>query len=510
MLVSVLVGSILLLGQGALGELFALDGQGNPVSWWFVLKLPWQTRNAKGEYIDTPCDCPRPDCSNVNVEIQDERKFGLCYLYADANNSTLRYFRDVGFDCLGQGGNDPVSQTLRAGKNATYWAYFNDQYNGIAEKQDKKRTCSADDGFNAHAKGAVAFEADTGGFILQTSTPNFPDPTIASSDEQDDFVRLGCQHDNNVEYSQHLFAMSVGSDGIDLVGNAWHSARLCSANHYDDMVEMLASPALRQNKEHAVADALVNAEAVEKPSINVTFTTKGSRKVSISAVVKNKQSEVPPWAMVASAFESDLSVASWWDEGYGIPTLCDGDKYDSTPHNFCLTNNPIALRQDGTFPYNVENLMEASLTLPSKSKLSWSLRGGRVRDGNHGKWALATPRHGQSSGLSIFGDMNMEGYPCSKTCSGSQGGRGGSFYGIQDADLHKSLVELITDVCKCSPTESSTDTFVQFRMCSHGCIHKIESFFTPEELPLVSNSSSSFWGHRCPIRHVIYDEVASA
>ncbi|ETV89665.1 hypothetical protein, variant 1 [Aphanomyces astaci] len=524
--VSAVVGSTVLLLhmlgliQASEGqkEIFALDGKGQPVAWWVVLKLPWQVRDAQGKYIPTPCDCDKPQCANVKVDVPEERKFGLCYLYADANNPRLRHFRDVGYDCLGQGGNDPVSHTLRQAKNATYWAIFNDQFNGIAEKQDKRRVCSGGDAFNAHAKGAVAFELDSGGYVLQSSTPNFPDPTIPTGDSDDDFIRLGCQHDNNVEYAQHLFAMSVDGEAIKAVGRGWQSARLCSTNHYHDMSQVLASAALRHNElEHPMAAALVDPDADDAPSTNVTVVTKvGS--VRIRGLFKDKASAVPPWAMAAEAFGTDLSVASWWDENFGIPSLCDGDVYGAVAEAFCLKNNPLTLRPDGTFPYNVENLMQATtpwrLSCDDAAAVTWSLRGGRVRDGNHAKWAVGTPRGGSTSptsqaALSIFADLNMEGYPCSKKCNGSQGGRGGSFYGIEDTVLHASLVGLVSDVCKCRPSTSHDDPFVTFRMCDHGCKNKIHEDFSKDDLPALSNASSSFWGTTDRRRPIVDDSAVA-
>ena len=47
------------------------------------------------------------------------RGSGLCYLYADSNHPALRWYADVkdaqgnALECLGQGGRDPLSQTLR-------------------------------------------------------------------------------------------------------------------------------------------------------------------------------------------------------------------------------------------------------------------------------------------------------------------------------------------------------------------------------------------------------------
>nr|AIG56182.1 secreted protein [Achlya hypogyna] len=368
-------------------EVFALDGDGRPVAWWFVLKLPAQVRSATGTFMPTPCDCAPPACASPEEPL---RAHGLCYLYADANNPVLRHFRDVGYDCLGQGGRDPVSQTLRQKQTATHWGYFNDQLNGLAFMQQKSLVCGGSSSFNAHSKGMVAFEAATGGFVLQTSTPNFPDPSSPA------FVPLGCQADNNVEYAQHLFAMSLDAAELLTLATGWQSARLCSANHYHTLHDLLVSPSLANASSslppvaQAVARALVEERLTPSASSQKTVVTKGS-PVAVSGLFKSHRAQVPPWAMAASAYASDVSVASWWDENFGTPTLCDGDAFGAAAESFCLRSlegEGVHLRPDGTFPFNVENLMEASWKLPTGDVVSWSLQGGRVRDGNHGGLTL--------------------------------------------------------------------------------------------------------------------------
>ncbi|KDO32544.1 hypothetical protein SPRG_03019 [Saprolegnia parasitica CBS 223.65] len=468
-------------------ELFALDGNGDPVAWWVVLKLPSMVRGASGAYVATPCDCAPPVCSR---EVDPTRRHGLCYLYADANRPQLQHFRALGYDCLGQGGRDPVSQTLRQRANATHWAYFNDQLNGIALKQDKSLVCSGHAAFNAHSKGLVAFEATSGGFVLQTSTPNFPDPTPSL-----DFERLGCQHDNNVEYAQHLFAFSVGDAALATIASGWRAARLCSANHYHAIDNLLVSPSLRNasalsGTARVVASVMVDPHLPAQPFVQVQVATKGKQSIIVHGLFKSRSAEVPPWALVATAFATDVSVASWWDENYGTPTLCDGDSYGAAAHAFCLrpTESPVALRPDGTFQFNVENLMDASWTLPT-GRVTWSLRGGRVRDGNHAKWGIATPRHSSDANLSIFGDLNMEGFPCSSSCAGSQGGRGGTFFALANRELHDSLAALVTNVCGCGASPAMA-TYVDRRLCGHGCTKKLHA---AENLPGVGNSTTSYW-----------------
>jgi hypothetical protein len=137
----------------------ARDGHGKPVDWFFVLKLPQETFAAdKLPLLQMPgfrsgdmapflnkrhCTCPDPTCHGLpHPEHGRGRGSGLCYFYADSNSPTLKYFKDVGLDCLGQGGADPVSQTLLPlyRKNGELlrsaeveWAFWNDQFASTAD-----------------------------------------------------------------------------------------------------------------------------------------------------------------------------------------------------------------------------------------------------------------------------------------------------------------------------------------------------------------------------------------
>ncbi|RMX62559.1 hypothetical protein DD238_008286 [Peronospora effusa] len=416
----------------------ALDGFGHPVAWWAVLKLPSHVQSPAGvktRVVPTPCDCPVPNCSNVPTggwPALEKRATGLCYLYADSRNPKFRYFRDVGYECLGQGGNDPVSRTLRQ-KNADskpYWALFNDQLNGIAGafhpeynlSIGNERVCGKGDLFSAHAKGAVAFQDDgSGGFFLQTSTPNFPDPTL-----NDSFVRLGCQTDNNVQFAQHMLAISLGDAELEKLGEELQLARLCSGNFfwYVSLRNRLGSVNLfedgaKQKKSSAAAfyralldphlpkqqptDPIKAEFRLRLTSMTRELKLERSRvfepltegrtleslvdEVEILVLVKSPRAAVPPWSLVAEMLDSDVSVASWWDGSYGIPNVCAGDVYTNSPHMFCLNNPPtgVKLNEDGSAPYNIENLIEATWHMSDGSaNLTWQLVGGRVPGGNHG------------------------------------------------------------------------------------------------------------------------------
>lgn len=423
---AIILGALLLpatTGQNT-SEIFALNGHGSPVAWWAVLKLPAHARvDGRSEPQPTPCDCPPPDCINVATrELNTSaRATGLCYLYADAKNPTFRYFRELGYDCLGQGANDPVSQTLRQmskrqrdDEKPPYWAYFNDQFNGIAQSYEPKHSvrgekerdiCSGGSHFSAHAKGALGFHQDTGGFFLQTSTPSFPDPSRTMGEDMgDDFVRLGCQADDNVLYAQHLLALSLDMANLNALGSQLQTARLCSGNYYrDDLHDLLASTSFYADGNNtselnalytALLDpalAVVDQSSVghielKQPQSLKETTSKApvflpldsgfmmlndvadqhrdseGEKEEVLVIVKSPRAAVPPWALVADVLQSDMSVASWWDGDVGIPNICAGDLYANATNQFCL-NNPahgVHLTADGTAEFNVENLIDAS------------------------------------------------------------------------------------------------------------------------------------------------------
>ncbi|OWZ13130.1 putative extracellular protein [Phytophthora megakarya] len=502
---------------GRVAAMRALDGLGHPVAWWAVLKLPSHVQSPDGNQpvVPTPCDCVVPDCSNVATAgwpALEARSTGLCYLYADSRTPEFRHFRELGYDCLGQGGNDPVSQTLKQkDQEDSYWAIFNDQLNGIAgayhpngttNVENGKQVCGGGDAFSAHAKGAVAFESEGGGFFLQTSTPNFPDPT-----RNDSFVRLGCQSDNNVQFAQHMLAMSLGDSELMKLGKKLQLARLCSGNFFQNgsLHELLGSANMFEDGQkqenttaaafyHALLDPNLPMQNSSDPmktefSLKLSAENMKSRifepldedqsltdlvepvdKEEILVLVKSPRAAVPPWALVAEMLDSDMSVASWWDGSYGIPTICAGDVFSNAPHEFCL-NDPLTgveLNADGSAPYNIENLMRATWQMNNGStNLTWQLVGGRVLDGNHAKWGLTTPRSGQaniSNSYVIFGDLNMEGFPCSKTCNGSQAAQMPHLSGQKD-----------------------------LRMCHRGCVKKIEEHLEPTQLPILSSNASSFW-----------------
>jgi len=68
------------------------------------------------------------------------------------------------------------------------------------------------------------------------------------------------------------------------------------------------------------------------------------------------------------------------------------------------------------------------------------LKGGSGGDFNHAKIGVSTSGDKQ---YAIFGDMNQQGCVSGGNCGSSQNGRGGLFYVMENADLSKSVGDLI-------------------------------------------------------------------
>ena len=357
-----------------------LDGNGAPVDWWFLLKLPQ----------GAPCaGCAAP-CGNA------DRKTGSCYLYADSNNPTLRMHTALKFDCL-SGPNNPATRTLR--QAAPQMLVWNDQATDTSIPGKYADNCSAP---KAHSKGA-AYMSNGNGFILNTSTPNFPDP---------DSSTLGCQSTNNTLVSQHMFCFAVDAANMDKWRAAVTAARLCVIASKNFEYSAPATPRL--------------------PTQDVDIrTVKG---MDIRLLVKSAADDYIPWDMVARRLGSNLSVLSWYASPRTAP-LCAGAP------SACLADS-------ATTAANSVGIV-TKITLPDKS-FSWCGRGLPNGLSNHAKVAVSTG----ADPWVVAGSMNMQG-TLDDTCESSQLGRGGEFYAFRHPALHASLSALFTACDACTGT---TDT----------------------------------------------------
>jgi hypothetical protein len=574
----------------------ALDGNGNPVLWWFVIKLPssiltkdiknwgddvltkgdlkdnWFHSNDSygfmrkirdsydGTYFEKmpACDkCKDPVCVNENTPqgLKDlskdypkstkNRGKGLCYLYADSTNPQLKFFTEYKtsnndtWGCLGQGGNDPLSKTLFQIVNAqkdTQWSFWSDQIyqssdswrgntdfpKSLNKTQSAKNTiyphphagCGRP---GAHSKGVLAFN-DTGGFLLQSSFPMYPDFSFSG---QKGFVNLGCQLDNNVNFAQSCFCCSLPVEEFTTMEKMFKSTMVCSSR----------SPTCNPNASDSTNTGFgINPDILKCQSNNLYSGLKdamsyrnykrGSDKTEIelkingsnnssletlTIVAKSQYNRQPGWMIVANSLKTDLSVLSWWSPDYGAPSLCKDTRYDDATNNFCLSQGPDILSSElnieqplwpfinnsnskpgdlmSGYPnyspkYNVEMILSLKFTesnipgisnvlptnLDKDKSVGFFTLGGVFDAGNHIKLGISTPSDSNSNSYwVVFGDMNHEGYPGTADCSKSQFGRGGFFLGLKNKILWTSIAQSINKICACT-----SDSVNSHRFCGQG------------------------------------------
>jgi hypothetical protein len=231
----------------------------------------------------------------------------------------------------------------------------------------------------------------------------------------------------------------------------------------------------------------------------------GLGSVDVTLVVKAEADHIPPWLLVASALESDLAVASWLDFEYGSPTICLGDDYSKATNEMCYAGFAnVSLRSDGGAQYSVENALAASFEMGGQSR-GWGLWGDlQLPFVSHAKFGLSSPpsaapraaarlgaraRGGGSAGKAwvVSGDMNQQGWPCSKACNGSQFGRGGSFFALDNEQLHSSLAAALQLACACDSSSMGPER----RFCGYGCsAHDTSAWL---KTPPLTEQTASGW-----------------
>jgi hypothetical protein len=357
-----------------------LDGNGNPVDWFFCLKFP----EGMG------CDCKSASCTHWD----DKKSKGLCYLYADSNNPIVRLNSDIGYGCLNET-NNPVTQTLQQLTSDASYVIWNDQ-GKLTSQNGSYKDCGAP---HAHSKGAAGIISNTG-FIMNCSTPYFPDP--------DNFL-LGCQDDDNAELSQHFFCFSVGSSDFSKWASTVANAKLCTlvTNKWDNYTDVTSG------------------------GKSSTVSLKTLNGIDINMMVKGSEDFFIPWTFVADTVGEDLSVLSFYGSPY-TPPVCAGAKdakctYNDTPKQSITIVNSLGYKS-----------------------YSWCGHGGPQNTSNHAKIAIGS----SPSDLVICGSMNMQGTPATG-CKSSQMGRGGDFYAIHNKTLWSGLDGVFQGTCSCSDSTAT-------------------------------------------------------
>ncbi|MFN8394196.1 MAG: deoxyribonuclease II family protein [Bacteroidia bacterium] len=328
------------------------------------------------------------------------------YVFATSANPSLV----KGSECLGGTLQDPLGATFGQIYNnpGYYFVVWNDQfYNNPIENMDSPW---------GHSKGMVAWNDDGEGFVLQVTTPSWPGSASSAYPRQNDGNTLGCIHDDDIEVSQHFFALRLTASDLASVLQALGNASVATN---------LSQPSIVNNGGPANIQALVNALGKESSSTTL-FTATLSTGIQI--ISKPSNLNVPPWQMISAQLGGiDLRAATWWASPE-IPSTNAGE---------------------------VPACWDASLGTPGAVQIattgSWQgtsigLTGGEGQNFNHAKIGVSLD---QTKPICIFGDMNQQGcltpsedYSGQK-CNSSQNGRGGTFYVVSNQDLYTSVPALL-------------------------------------------------------------------
>lgn len=374
---------------------YPMLSKGHPVDWFFVFKL-----NA-GKFPE--CGGGTRTCP-FGGGTPGKYKFGQQYVVASSEDETLK---DGAKDCLGTTTDDPVGATFdEVYHSGFHYLVWNDQFDG-APKLPCGANCNAPWG---HSKGLMAWNDAGEGMIMQVSTPSWPGAASASHPRTGDQNTLGCVNDDDVQSSQHFFALRLSKDDLLQVVSGLGIASVVT-DPKNVQVSSRGGP----------ADVQAGVDALGKISPGNTVAS-ALLSTGVRVIAKPSHLNVPPWQMVSALLGGvPLRTATWW-MAPEIPTTVDGAKPGCWSSQLGAPG-PVAIATTGHWN-NVE----------------FSLKGGGATNGNHAKIGIST---GADTPYAIFGDENQQGV-LQGDCDSSQNGRGGLFFVLRSPVLTAGVAKLIT------------------------------------------------------------------
>jgi hypothetical protein len=369
---------------------------GHPVDWWFVFKL--------NSAVFPGCGGTATRACLFGGKVQDYQHFSQQFVYASSETRRLQ----PGSGCVGDTTQDPVGATFEeVYDNSFYYLIWNDQFYGDPEIQGCSTSCSAPWG---HSKGILAWNDAGEGLVLQVTTPSWPAAGSKQFPRKTDGNTLGCVKDNDVQVSQHFFALKLTQDDLVKVLTALHNA---------SVVTDPGNPQLVKNGGPTKIQNLVKELGTKSDSKSYT---KDALSTGVELISKPSRLNVPPWQMVSAILGGvSLRAATWW----------------ASPKIYTTTSSTEIACWDDSL--NKPGSVEIATTGHWNGE-EFGLAGGLGTNFNHAKFGVSTSA---SNHYSIFGDMNQRGAISGPKCSSSQNGRGGLFYVIDDAELSDSLTILI-------------------------------------------------------------------
>lgn len=372
---------------------------GQPVDWWFMFKLN------SGKF---------PGCSGGATRIclfggtvrTKKYPFGQQFVYASSDEHTLQ----KGSGCAGDSVNDPLGATFdEVYSGHHHYLIWNDQF-----YDDPHVSGSSTWG---HSKGMLAWDDNGDGLVLQVTTPSWPAAGSAAHPRKTDGNTLGCVTDDDVEVSQHFFALKLTKDDVVKVLEGLENASVVT----DPTVVQIADSGTGSPQE---VRNLVAKLGAKTDSTAVLKSTLSSGVVLIS---KPSDLLVPPWQMVSAELGGvDLRAATWWMS----PAIY------STTKSTKMGCWDAGLGKPGAVAIATTGKWDSTV---------FGLQGGNAPDRNHAKIGVSTSG---SAHYAIFGDMNQQGTASgigtgTTKCAHSQNQRGGLFFVIDDEPLWSSVSSLI-------------------------------------------------------------------
>ena len=169
--------------------------RGRPVDWWVVFKFNAATFPGCGGSATRACP--------FGGDVQSYKDFSQQFAYASSESPTLQQ----GNGCVGDTMDDPVGATFDEIYNGPYhYVVWNDQFYDDPDIKGCSESCGAPWG---HSKGIVAWNDAGEGLVIQVSTPSWPGAGSQDSPRKTDGNTLGCVKDNDVQVSQHFFALRL-------------------------------------------------------------------------------------------------------------------------------------------------------------------------------------------------------------------------------------------------------------------------------------------------------------
>jgi len=397
-LIAVCLAAFVPCGAGYAAGPSPLLEQGKPVDWWFVFKFNAGTFSA--------CHAPAVRACPFGGQPQSYPKaqgFGQQYIFASSADPVFQ----EGGGCAGDTTTDPVGATFGQVYNGTFhYVVWNDQF----YKDPKITGCSQECGSPwGHSKGMLAWDDSGEGFVLQVSTPSWPASGSKGHPRKTDGNTLGCIADDDVEVSQHFFALKITKDDLVTILKALANA---------SVVTDPGNPQLVKNGGPDDVKQLVDALGNESRSQVVLTTTLSS---GVTLIAKPSARHVPPWQMVSAILGGvSLRTATWWTRP-AIPTT--------------TAATPVVCWDDPSKPGAVEIAVTG---IWNGKKIG--LTGGASPNHNHAKIGVSTSG---TSDYAIFGDMNQQGSLAGPNCASSQNGRGGLFYALPNTALRDGVRALI-------------------------------------------------------------------